>query len=208
MILDQNPPRLIIVMGTSGVGKTTFSRKLTAQITDSIVVDKDTLNVGFWWKSVPDAADPLAEYLVQPCDRDSAYYAQYVKPHSYHCMFLLAADNLACHKHVIIDAPFVKEMDWGYFDVILPKERARMPPHVLKLLHCYVGEEELKRRTIGRSLPRDRQRLSSDEEWRRFLARDPIMPERLHEYRHCALSLEEDHFSGENGKSLRRYLCT
>ena len=99
-------PKVIIVCGTPGSGKTTHARQLaadgTATLLDIDTVTERLVKVG------------LAAAGHSPDDRDSDYFKQTYREPIYQALFDVARDNLPFHD-VVITGPFTKEIqdpDW------------------------------------------------------------------------------------------------
>jgi predicted kinase len=189
MILP-TPPRLILVAGTAAVGKTVFTHKLVQDLSDSILIDKDTINDGFSWKPAGPDGDPITPYRRQECLRGhpswNEYYTECVKYQTYDTMIRLAKDNLLLSKHVVVDGNFQNELRIGYIENILVPV-LRGVHYSLKILHCRAPEEVVRQRMISRDASRDKSKLASDEAWRKHLKNQPIVPSELSRYEHLAV---------------------
>ena len=177
--------------GVPASGKSTFSRALTEQISDSLIIDKDILNESFLHTRNPQDKG-LSRYILSgPKIRmGDDFYHDHLKFQSYHCVLEIAGDNLKLGKSPIIDAPYVRELSARYFDrIFLPFFRDI--PHKFKMLWCYADEETIRKRMTGRALRKDDDKLESDDKWKFFLESEPILPTALNLYEHLKIDTRE-----------------
>ncbi|MEL4506006.1 AAA family ATPase [Luteococcus sp. H138] len=151
-------PRLWIVIGTAGSGKTTIAQGL-ARSNGAAYLDKDAMSARF-----VEAA--LLEAGYDPGDRESnSYYLEQLLPLEYESLLDVAGSNLRLGRSVVLDAPFspylddpdfitdaAKRLDWPSVDI--EAIQVRVPPTVLQV------------RLAERGLDRDRWKLAHwDDYW-------------------------------------------
>jgi predicted kinase len=193
-------PTIIFCAGPNAAGKTTFSRKLGKSLTDSLILDKDTLAQGMLMIR---AEDP--KYLHEldgSYPMNSDFYGTHVKAQSNGLLFTLARDSLDIGKIPIIDAPNIREMQARYFeDVVEPT----FNDVDIRIVYCYAPQEVIRERMTQRDEERDASKLESDASWDAFLEDQPIIPSELEKYDHFKLDTsqgtDELHL-----KSVREYL--
>lgn len=97
----QIPPRMLLIGGYAGSGKTEFGRILSRK-TGWALLDKDTVTRPLVERSL--------EALGRPAhDRDSTTYLSEVRPREYEALMDVAYENAACGTPAIVTAPFLAE---------------------------------------------------------------------------------------------------
>ena len=94
-------PRVIIIGGYAGSGKTELGRILARQ-TGWPMLDKDTLT-----RPVLEAA--LEMLGLSPHDRESDTYLTSMRPREYEALMAAANENVSCGNSAILTAPFLRE---------------------------------------------------------------------------------------------------
>ena len=114
-------PTLILMSGISASGKTTLTEKLVKTITDSFVIDKDTINEAFLFEHLDSEGnlDYFHRNSRRTRDGFNSFYPKNVKFQSYQCMLDLAKDNLQHGKNPILDGNYAKEIRGDYLDRIV-----------------------------------------------------------------------------------------
>lgn len=94
-------PRVLIIGGYAGSGKTELGRILARQ-TGWPMLDKDTLT-----RPIVEAG--LEILGLSPHDRESEQYLKLIRPREYECLMAAANENVSCGNSAIITAPFLME---------------------------------------------------------------------------------------------------
>lgn len=145
-------PRLILVCGAPGAGKSEFARWLVPRLR-AAYLDKDELN---------DAFDPDL--------RAGPLYDGLVRPVTYRAIWRLAEANLRLGLDVVVEAPLLNEID----DPEWRRERLAHCATIgaqLVAFQALVPEPVLRERLTRRGLARDAVRLRDDASWRAFVDR-------------------------------------
>tara|TARA_Y100000034_G_C6904003_1_gene418929 strand:+ start:1477 stop:2160 length:684 start_codon:yes stop_codon:yes gene_type:complete len=191
---------IIFCAGPNAGGKTTFSRKLGKSLTDSLILDKDTLAQGMLM--IRAEAPKYLHELDGSYPMASDFYGTHVKAQSNGLLFTLARDSLDMGKIPIIDAPNIREMQTGYFeDVVEPT----FNDVDVRIVYCYASQEVIRERMTQRGEERDASKLESDASWDAFLKDQPIIPSELEKYDHHKLNTSHGD-SRKHMKSVREYL--
>lgn len=153
--------------GESGTGKTSLARKLASTCTGCVLLDKDPAT---WALS-----ENILINLKRPRhDRSSRDYLTKVRPFEYATLTSLLEENLPYNHHIVVCAPFLKEMtvpDW------VASTRSN--------LHRLYGAQSLfiwmscdlataKSRIFKRSATRD---VSKMQDWEAYARRVTACPE-------------------------------
>ncbi|WP_433688132.1 GntR family transcriptional regulator [Micromonospora carbonacea] len=101
-VASRQGPRVILVGGYPGSGKTELGRILTRQ-TGWAILDKDTTT-----RPVVEAA--LERLGNSPHDRESETYLTVIRPAEYEALMATLAENLQCGASVVVTAPFIREL--------------------------------------------------------------------------------------------------
>lgn len=146
-------PKVIIVCGSPGAGKTTHAKRLAANgaatLLDIDTVSERLVKVG------------LIESGHHPDDRDSAYFKRTYRESIYQALFDIARENLPYHDVVIV-GPFTKEIqdpDW------IVKLAGRLDSSV-EVHYVQCPAEIRRKRLANRGDERDRAKL---EDWDRYI---------------------------------------
>lgn len=94
-------PRITLIGGYAGSGKTEFGRMLS-RATGWPILDKDTL-------TRPVVETALEALGVSPHDRESRAYLEKIRPREYESLMSAADENADCGNSVIVTAPFLRE---------------------------------------------------------------------------------------------------
>ncbi len=145
-------PRLTIICGNAGVGKTTFASKLARQ-TGACLLDIDTVSEGLV------RAGMIAAGL-DPNDRDSPQFKTLFRDPIHETLYAIAQQNLP-HRDCIIVAPFTQERrDPNFYRDCCARFTAQV-----EILHLTCREETRKQRIQLRGNPRDAGKLA---DWRAY----------------------------------------
>ena len=153
-------PRLYVVCGPAGVGKSTYGKKLAAE-KSACFLDSDTVT-----EPVVRAGMELGGY--DPNDRDSEVYRAAFRTAVYECLFQTASENLP-HVSVVMVGPFTTEIrksEW------LDELVARFSCEV-EVIFVTCPEDERRRRIVGRENPRDELKLA---DWEGYLKGTDLRP--------------------------------
>ena len=205
--LSLENPTLILMAGISASGKTIFTKELTKMITDSFVIDKDTINEAFLFEHIDSEGnfDYFHGNSRRARDSINQFYSKNVKFQSYQCMLDLAKDNLNHGKNPILDGNYAKEIRGDYLDrIVFPFFQDT--DCKIRIVYCHAREEVIKKRTIERGLRRDDSKLVSEQSWRDFLQEQPIIPSELDSYNHIKIDTEKP--SGINVSEVSKYLIS
>jgi predicted kinase len=145
------PPKLVLIMGIPGSGKTTLARAV-ARETGLTLLNSDFLSDSFFSTS-----------------RTSVKYLS-IRDSIYRGLYRTAKENLSVGNGVIIDAPHIKPMrsrEWR--DSLISLTSATGSE--LRIVRCYCNEEELRNRIATRAEARDAEKLTN---WRDFISDQPI----------------------------------
>jgi predicted kinase len=157
-------PILHLICGPAGVGKSTYGRKLAAEL-GACFLDSDTVT-----EPVVRAGMKLGGE--DPADRDSAVYRAAFRDAVYECLFATAAENLP-HVDVVMVGPFTSEIQNPEFPVQLA---ARFGAEV-KVIFVTCEESVRKSRIEARGNSRDETKL---RDWDTYLAssgiQSPLFP--------------------------------
>ncbi len=145
-----SPPRLILIMGVAGSGKSELARAILDQVW-AVYLDNNFL---------ADAFSPESR-------TDERYLA--VRENLYTALYRITEENLRIGNSVLLDAPHIKQVqdaEWcRHIQVLAEKAGAWM-----RAIRCYCSEQVLRRRLEARGEQRDRWKL---ENWQTFLAQEP-----------------------------------
>jgi len=145
-----SPPRLILVMGVAGSGKSELARAILKQIS-AVYLDNNFL---------ADAFSPGSR-------SDESYLA--LRDNLYAGLYRITGENLRIGNSVLLDAPHIRQTqdpEWCRSIQDLATEAGAW----LRAIRCYCREELLRRRLEARGEERDRWKL---ENWPTFLAEQP-----------------------------------
>ncbi len=196
MPFSLDKPTVILVAGTAGVGKTTLARVLVSELTDSLLIDKDTVNEAFLRRhstGVPGSGlQGAGSYSLGggSWDRDSDRYHRGVRFQSYLCLLRLAEDNVRLGKSPVLDGNYHKEISNGYLrEILLPHFSQIAVP--VKIVFCHASADIIAKRLVERNHPRDRDKIGSSKAWSRFLGENPVIPPELEGYAHVKADMEK-----------------
>lgn len=148
------PPRLILVSGPPGAGKSTLTRSLAARY-QATHLDKDCI-----------------DDLFSPNDRGPRY-TRVIEPKVLAAVLNLAELNLRPGHIVFIDVPWthilLNSPEW----IPILKKLVRRTRSRLTVLECVIDEATLRARLRDRGYKKDRPRLTP-EGWRRFRRTDRL----------------------------------
>lgn len=141
-----SPPRLILVMGVAGSGKSDLAKAVLAQVW-AVYLDNNFLADAF-----------------SPDSRTDERYLT-VREKLYAALYRITRENLQIGNSVLIDAPHIRQVqepEWCLWIQGFAKDAGAW----MRAIRCYCREELLYRRLETRSEPRDRWKLDN---WQTFL---------------------------------------
>ena len=145
-----SPPRLILVMGVAGSGKSALARAILEQI-PAVYLDNNFL---------ADAFSPGSR-------TDESYLA--LRDNLYAALYRISGENLRIGNSVLLDAPHIRQAqdpEWCRLIQDLAAEAGAW----LRAIRCYCREELLRQRLEARGEERDQWKL---ENWHAFLTEQP-----------------------------------
>jgi len=150
-------PKMLIVAGFAGSGKTEVARRLAAEL-GWPVLDKDTL-------TRPVTSRLLELYGETPHDRETETYRHHVRPVEYEILEDTAYDNLRCGVSVILSAPYIWEVrdpEW--------RQQAQLKAAAvnaeLRIIWVRCDADTMRRQLIERGARRDDYKLAH---WETYL---------------------------------------
>lgn len=148
--ITPRPPRLILIMGIAGSGKSELARGILEQLW-AVYLDNNFL---------ADAFSPESR-------TDEQYLA--IRENLYAALYRIMWENLRAGNSVLVDAPHIRQVqdsDWCRWIQCLAEEAGA----TLRAIRCSCREELLKERLETRDEPRDRWKLGH---WELFLKEQP-----------------------------------
>jgi predicted kinase len=145
-------PRLILVTGVAGSGKTTLSKEIVRHVGAAYLDNNHIVDAFF------------------PNTRSGAAYAK-LRPRFYRALYTIAEENLKMGNSVLLDVPHVKEMQDAKWRAFITRLAAG-PKAKLVVIRCFCSDAVLRSRLKTRGETRDSWKLSH---WQAFLAEQPIL---------------------------------
>lgn len=153
------PPRVFVVIGPAGSGKSSVSAALAADF-EATLLDKDVV------------CGRLTEALLEiagtdPAGRDdNPVYQERVMDLEYQTLLAIAGDNLRLGRSIVLDAPFGRYLPDASYLESNARDHA-WPEADWLVVTVAVDGESIRQRVAARGLPRDRWKL---ENWEAFWA--------------------------------------
>lgn len=208
------PPRLIVTSGSSGTGKSTVLRKLVKWMSNSFILEKDSINQGMMHVAKTDDQRllPFSDYVARDSvfgdnarevetalgtmiqvDPKNAFYGRHGRDQAYLVMERLARTNLEAGKIPIIDCATIKQIEDGTLAKFM--EQPVFAPWPRYLVHFVTTDEnEHYQRHVERAARdpaaaiRDKDKISSREAFHEFVTvKQPMLPEGLSRYKHLLI---------------------
>ena len=153
-------PRLYIICGPAGVGKSTYGKLLAAEL-KACLLDSDTA-------TEPVVKAGMAFGGEDANDRDSQVYRDIFRLPVYECLYATALENLR-HVDVILVGPFTSEIrDEKWLAALGEKFRVEV-----EVIFVTCDEEVRLARIRKRANPRDALKL---RDWKSYLAGSDLRP--------------------------------
>lgn len=145
----------ILVGSPPGCGKTYISMELAKLINNPVYLDKDSII-------------PLSKMVFkagnEPYNRDSKFFQEYLRDAEYEAILQVAFESLLFNQHVILNAPFSKELrNKQYISDLKEKLKAYDAELVLVWVDC--DPEISHKRMIERNSDRDTWKLANWNEY-------------------------------------------
>lgn len=147
---------LIMVASPPACGKTFFSKALAKELKNPVYLDKDTI--------IP-LSKKVFEVGNEPWNRDSQFFKKYLRDAEYEAIMDVAFESLEYNDHVIVNAPFSKELRSKEYMESLRKRLKDIGGTVLPVwITC--DTELCHKRMIERNSDRDTWKL---ENWDKYI---------------------------------------
>ncbi|MCZ6718570.1 MAG: ATP-binding protein [Gammaproteobacteria bacterium] len=144
-------PRLILIMGVAGSGKTTLSREILRRV-PAVYLDNNHIADAFF-----------------PHTRNGRSYEK-IRPRFYQALYRITEANLKLGNSVLLDVPHTKDVQTRSWQVSISQLAIRSKAEMV-VIWCHCSEKVLRTRIRSRGEARDSWKLKN---WKRFLKREPI----------------------------------
>lgn len=146
---------LILVGSPPACGKTFVSMELAKHLNNPVYLDKD-------------AIIPLSKMVFkvgnEPYNRDSEFFKEYLRDAEYEAIMEIASQNLPYNTHILVNAPFSKELrNKQYINELAEKLKANDTQLVPVWVHCDI--DVCHNRMIKRNSDRDTWKLAHWDEY-------------------------------------------
>lgn len=147
---------LILVGSPPACGKTYISMELAKRLNNPVYLDKDSII-------------PLSKMVFkagnQPYNRDSKFFKEYLRDAEYEAILQVTFESLLFNEHVILNAPFSKELrDKQYIKALKEKLKTYNAELVPVWVDC--DPEVAHKRMIERNSDRDTWKLAN---WNQYV---------------------------------------
>lgn len=147
---------LILVGSPPACGKSYVSMELAKRLNNPVYLDKDTII-------------PLSKMVFkagkEPYNRDSDFFKKYVRDAEYEAIMAISFESLAFNDHVLVNAPFSKELrNNQYINGLKEKLKSYDAELIPVWVHCDV--EVCHERMIARNSDRDTWKLAN---WDKYI---------------------------------------
>lgn len=152
---DKMKKYLILVGSPPACGKSYVSMELAKHLNNPVYLDKDTII-------------PLSKMVFkagkQPYNRDSDFFKEYVRDAEYEAIMAISFEGLAFNDHVLVNAPFSKELrDSQYISDLKEKLKTYDAELIAVWVHCDV--DVCHERMIERNSDRDTWKLANWDQY-------------------------------------------
>lgn len=147
----QVQPRLILMTGVAGSGKTTLAKKIVPRLW-AVYLDNNLIVDG----------------LFRDTRRGKAYES--LRPYFYQSLYAITEENLKLRNSVLLDVPHVKEMQLAEWRRFIKRMTTRTKAQLV-VIKCICSERTLRSRIRSRGEARDRWKLAH---WKAFMREQPI----------------------------------
>ncbi|KKU75283.1 MAG: hypothetical protein UY02_C0056G0005 [Candidatus Giovannonibacteria bacterium GW2011_GWB1_47_6b] len=181
-------PTLIMVIGSNGIGKSVFAKRIVRSVTNSVYIEKDLINQAFLWSSRDGELTDITRYLPpqELIGRNTPYYRNHILFQSYHCMLMMAKQSLLLDKHPVLDCTYLRELRWGYLETVLIPQLTGVK-YALKIILLYASSPEIVRARIAQRGAQRDACLIDDEQWKRLLEEQSLIPTEIEKHDHIKL---------------------
>lgn len=154
---------LILITSPPACGKTTLAKQLAMALKESVYLDKDTL--------IP-LSKKIFEVAGEPYNRSSAFFEQHIRDVEYEVILNLAFEAIQFDSHVIINAPFSREIRDSLYVAQL-REKLSAINGELKVIWIACPPEIARQRMIARNSDRDTWKLQN---WDQYIQTENFNP--------------------------------
>ena len=174
-------PRLILIMGVAGSGKTTLAKEVLRRLW-AVYVDNNHIVDAFF-----------------PNARSGRDYEK-LRPRFYQGLYTIAEENLKIGNSTLLDVPHVKEVRIPEWRQSIKRLVARTDSKLV-VIRCLCSERVLRSRIRSRGEKRDRWKLAH---WKEFLREQPI--DTAVPFPHLDIDTEKN--LSRNSKAAVRYILS
>jgi tRNA uridine 5-carbamoylmethylation protein Kti12 len=159
---------LILITSPPASGKTTLAKKLAKELHETVYLDKDTL--------IP-LSKKVFEVAHEEVNRSSEFFEKHIRDLEYKVILDLAFEAIEYDSHVIINAPFSREVrDKQYISDL--REKLKTYNGELKVIWIECSKETAHRRMVERNSDRDTWKL---ENWDEYVKNENFNPPDIEE---------------------------
>ncbi|MBC2581900.1 ATP-binding protein [Clostridium sp. DJ247] len=146
---------MILITSPPACGKTTLAKKLAKELQETVYLDKDTL--------IP-LSKKIFEVANEEYNRSSEFFETHIRDLEYKVILDLAFEAIEYDSHVIINAPFGREIrDKQYIEKL--REKLKAYNGELKVIWIECSPEVAHKRMIERNSERDTWKLEHWDEY-------------------------------------------
>jgi predicted kinase len=188
------------VGGAPATGKSALIEGLRQKIAGICLVSKDDIGEALLSTSKHKGAEDLRCYILDGPHRvmdgpASTFYHENLKAQILQAMLNVARTNLGFGLNPIIESNYVSQVRIGYFQNIVIPFLSNLHTR-MKFLFCYAPRDVIAQRLKARNALRDTVKLSTDQEFGKYIENLVLVPEQLAAIEHLKLdgtaSVEEN----------------
>ncbi len=212
--MAQLEPRLVVLSGVAGTGKSTMVEELVKRVPNAFVLEKDVINQTSMYvrPTSQGKLPPFEEYVkgdkvfpnnvrevdtpvgkMLQVDPVNEFYGRHGRDQAYMIMTGIAEGNLQRGKIPVIDCMVIRQIQDGTVGKFMEQKAFSHNPRYL--IHVTADEEELYSRLLKRSqvdpvaTKRYKKQLTSREAFHTFVTEtQPLVPKELSQYRHLLIN--------------------